>query len=432
MKKLIDFNSTDPQVVQRSKNIAVGLVFGIFFILITIGLSMTSNKSKDKIGIKTKAKNKVEIAKSINIKAEDAWLDKSESEIKDIGKAIKDLQEQNKFLQQQLQNQREQNNNLINNLTQEIANMNINQQQNYQPLNDNQSYDEFGEIITVTSDIQTINLDLDNTIGIEETNTYSDTEDYIPAGSYAKARMLSGADVSTGVNSQNDPNNMLFEIISPVSIPKYKGNSQEIKKIEGCRVSGAAVGQLWTEKAYIRLLKMTCSFEKGKVAEYNVKGYITSFAKEGVRGKIVSREGYFTSMAFLSGAIEGVAGMAKTAYSPTVDVSSGIATQTLNVGDTLKAGGASGFEKAASLLSEYYIKRAEQYQSVVDVPTGIEVELVFQEGVDLRKNTDFKIKPNEIGKQIGIQMGHDTNSQLKEDVNSGVSKNNSNNIEGGF
>jgi hypothetical protein len=52
--------------------------------------------------------------------------------------------------------------------------------------------------------------------------------------------------------------------------------------------------------------------------------------------------------------------------------------------------GASGFEKAATILSDYYIKRAEQYQPVIDVPTGVEVEIVFQEGVDLNlKNNDI-------------------------------------------
>jgi conjugal transfer pilus assembly protein TraB len=40
----------------------------------------------------------------------------------------------------------------------------------------------------------------------------------------------------------------------------------------------------------------------------------------------------------------------------------------------------SGVSGAASMLADYYIKRAEQYQPVIEMPTGIEVELVFLAG----------------------------------------------------
>lgn len=284
-----------------------------------------------------------------------------------------------------------------------------NNNQNIQ--NEQIQYNEYGEILNNNfNSISTISIELDNSNEIQEENSFKDLENYIPAGSYAKARMLSGADVSTGVNNQSDPNNMMFEIISPVYAPKYKGSIQEIKKVEGCRIMGAAIGQLWTEKAYIRLLKMTCSFEKGKVVEFNVKGYVTSFAKEGVRGKVVSREGYFTSMAFLAGAVEGLADITKVAYSPILEVSTDLATETIKTSDVAKQAGSSGLGKAAEMLSEYYIDRAEQYQSVIDVPTGIEVEIVFQEGIDLKTNTSFKVKQNEISKQIGTQVGQDINS----------------------
>ena len=39
---------------------------------------------------------------------------------------------------------------------------------------------------------------------------------------------------------------------------------------------------------------------------------------------------------------------------------------------------------AASTLADYYIKRAEQYQPVIEMPTGIEVEIVFLSGFQIR------------------------------------------------
>jgi hypothetical protein len=415
MKKIIDFNSADPEVIKNSKNIVTigGIVLLVFFLSLTL-LSSTNKKNHIKFTAQdNKSKNKIDIASSINLKAEDEWVNKSENDLRIMREENKVLLKRLELMEEEQKRNQENYANVINQLAIEVSNLKNTQYGDNNTgdhnHNHNQQYNDYGELIIGGNNIEIVTIDLENNIGLEDDN-YNDLENYIPAGSYATAKMLSGADVSTGVNSQNDPNNMMFEIISPVFVPSYKGKKQEIGKIEGCRVMGAAIGQLWTEKAYIRLLKMSCSFEKGKVAEYNVKGYVTSFAKEGVRGKIVSREGYFTSMAFLAGAVEGLADITKTAYSPTLEVSSGMATESIKSSDIAKQAGASGIAKSAEMLSDYYIKRAEQYQSVVDVPTGIEVEIVFQEGVDLSKNISFKVKPNDIGRAVGIQTGQDLNA----------------------
>ena len=43
-----------------------------------------------------------------------------------------------------------------------------------------------------------------------------------------------------------------------------------------------------------------------------------------------------------------------------------------------------GVSNAASMLAEYYIRRAEQYQPVIEMPTGIAVEIVFLSGFQVR------------------------------------------------
>ena len=54
-------------------------------------------------------------------------------------------------------------------------------------------------------------------------------------------------------------------------------------------------------------------------------------------------------------------------------------------------GGARGGENAgaadaADTVSKYLIERAEQYQPVVEMPTGIDVEIVFLDGVYVRNS----------------------------------------------
>lgn len=416
-RKLIDFKSTNPKVNQRSKNIVTYGTFGIFALAMVLVISSyENNRKKIKINDMGVAKNRVDIVSSINVRAEDEWLNRSENDLKTLREQNATLLKRLELLEKQWQEDREIHNKTIDTLKEELTNnrMQLADMEN-SDINNDREYNEYGEIIDKSNGIITIDIDLEETIK-SDGNDYNDLDNYIPAGSYVRAKILSGADVSTGVNSQSDPNNMMFEIISPAYAPKHRGKMQEIKKIEGCRITGAATGQLWTEKAYIRLLKMICSFEKGRVAEFNVRGYVASFAKEGVRGRVVSREGYFTSMAFLSGAIEGVANVAKTAYAPTLEVQTGLATQTINSANLAKQAGATGFSRAAEMLSDYYIKRAEQYQSVIDVPTGIEVEIVFQEGVDLTKNTSFKLKTNEIEKQFNSRMERKTNYNVNSNT----------------
>ena len=56
-------------------------------------------------------------------------------------------------------------------------------------------------------------------------------------------------------------------------------------------------------------------------------------------------------------------------------------TQRSEAGDILGQGLGKGVGKASDRLSKYLIDRAEQYQPVVSISSGLEVELVFHKGV---------------------------------------------------
>ena len=60
-------------------------------------------------------------------------------------------------------------------------------------------------------------------------------------------------------------------------------------RLEGCVVSGAARGDLSSEKVYVKLARMTCDQPGGRVAVSEVKGFISFAGKSGVRGRVVSR-----------------------------------------------------------------------------------------------------------------------------------------------
>lgn len=211
-----------------------------------------------------------------------------------------------------------------------------------------------------------------------------DTGEYLPAGSYVPAIVISGVDASVGVSSQGDPRPVLFRVSGEAVSAVYEDAEEQQKiDIKGCTVTGAASGDLSSEKVFVRLLKMTCSRESGTVIETEVHGYVTAVGKAGVRGPVVSREGDLVAKSFIAGLAGGVGnGVAQSLTTPATVVG-GIATQTPDVKNIAGQGVGKGLQSSADRLADYLIKRAEQYQPVITMSAGIEVELVFMDGVYL-------------------------------------------------
>ncbi|NNM76403.1 conjugal transfer protein TraB [Sphingomonas sp. ID1715] len=215
-----------------------------------------------------------------------------------------------------------------------------------------------------------------------------DSPDYLPPNSYAPARVIVGVDASAGVASQTDPLPVVLRITGPARSVMQNGKVLTTR-IQGCVVNGAARGDLSSEKVYVKLARMTCDQPGGRVAVSEVKGFISFAGKSGVRGRVVSREGSLVSQALLAGIIGGFGrGFSANATS----LFSGITTNPdgtrgqLSAGDIVTGGLGQGAADAADTVSKYLIERAEQYQPVVEMPTGIDVEIVFLDGVYVRNS----------------------------------------------
>jgi conjugal transfer pilus assembly protein TraB len=214
----------------------------------------------------------------------------------------------------------------------------------------------------------------------------SDSPNYLPANSYAKARVIVGVDAASNVQSQSDPLPVVLRIVGPARSVAQNGKVLTTR-IDGCLVNGAARGDLSSEKVYVKLAKMTCPQPGGRYAESEVKGFIAFGGKTGVRGRVVSREGSLTMQAFFAGLVGGI-GRGFSANSSSF--LSGATTivdgkrEKLSTGDIAKGGIGEGVSQAGDMLSQYLIERAEQYQPVIEMPTGVEVEIVFLDGAFVR------------------------------------------------
>ena len=154
---------------------------------------------------------------------------------------------------------------------------------------------------------------------------------WLPAGAHAEAIVLAGVDASAGVSSQGDPRPVLFRITGPAwtAAPSGSGAGTALSvDIAGCTVTGAAHGDLSSEKIYARLRTMTCAApgsgeRPGSVIETEVAGFVAGSGKTGVRGPVVSREGALVEKAFLAGMVSGIGQGVASAFQPQAVASGG-------------------------------------------------------------------------------------------------------------
>ncbi|AGH51827.1 MULTISPECIES: TraB/VirB10 family protein [Sphingomonadales] len=216
--------------------------------------------------------------------------------------------------------------------------------------------------------------------------TYTDSVNYLPPNSFARAKVIVGVDASAGVNSQTDPLPVVLRVTGPAR-SVYQNGRLLTTRIEGCLVNGAARGDLSSEKVYVKLQKMTCPQPGGRYAVSEVKGFLAFGGKTGVRGRVVSREGSLVTQAFIAG-LAGGFGRGFSANANSVFQGTNITTngqrEKLSTGEILEGGFGEGMAQTGDMVSKYLIERAEQYQPVIEMPTGIDVEIVFLEGVYVR------------------------------------------------
>lgn len=222
---------------------------------------------------------------------------------------------------------------------------------------------------------------------VEKGNTlYTDSINYLPPNSFARAKVIVGVDASAGVNSQTDPLPVVLRVTGPARSVLQNGRVLTTR-IEGCLVNGAARGDLSAEKVYVKLQKMTCPQPGGRYAVSEVKGFLAFGGKTGVRGRVVSREGSLVTQAFLAGLAggfgRGFSANANSLFQGT-DISTDGKREKLSTAEILEGGFGEGVAQSGDMVSKYLIERAEQYQPVIEMPTGVDVEIVFLEGVYVR------------------------------------------------
>ena len=222
---------------------------------------------------------------------------------------------------------------------------------------------------------------------------------WLPAGAYAEAVVLAGVDASVGVSSQGDPRPVLLRLTGKAKSAAEDGEALEAD-VAGCTLTGAAYGDLSSEKIYVRLQTMTCAGPEPKsVIETKVAGFVAGGGKAGVRGPVVSREGALVEKAFLAGLVSG-AGETAANLLQTPTGTEG-AANAAGLADLGRAGLGAGAASAGRRVADYLIRRAEQYQPVIQLQTGTRVTVVFIEGARIDGREEKKKKTGDKQRRNG-------------------------------
>ena len=234
--------------------------------------------------------------------------------------------------------------------------------------------------------LQKISLNLPNGRQNQQLKTVDNT---IPAGAFAQGILLGGVDASTSIQAPSDPRPILLRLTNAGTLPRRFRSD-----LKGCHVLAASYGDLSSERVFIRLEKLTCVERKtGEIVEMNVQGYIAGEdGRAGLRGRLVDRSTESMRNAMVGGFFSSVGkflGQPKTPllFAPATGLSQ---TNPLTTSDILKQSAGNGMGGALDKYAEFYIKRAEQMQPVIQVAAGRKADIVFTQGIEFSDSAHRK------------------------------------------
>ena len=245
-------------------------------------------------------------------------------------------------------------------------------------------------------------------VRLKNSKTLKSYDNSIPAGAFAQAVLLGGVDASTSIQASSDPRPILLRVTAAGTLPRrFKSDLCD------CHVLAASYGDVSSERVFMRLEKLTCMERKtGEVLEMPIDGYVAGEdGRAGLRGTIVDRAGANMRNAAIGGFLSGIGSFLSTANNNpmTFSLNSGLAqSNPLTNGDMLKHGVAKGASSALEKYADFYIKRAEQMQPVLQVEAGRIVDIVFTKGVRFEDSAERSelIKQNDQKRLTNLEISN--------------------------
>jgi conjugal transfer pilus assembly protein TraB len=205
---------------------------------------------------------------------------------------------------------------------------------------------------------------------------------WIPSGSFARALVIEGADANASVTGAQNTAPMQFRLTGKVTMPNDRHYD-----LSGCFVSAEAYGDVSSERAEVRTRSLSCHLGND-IIDQKIAGHVSFRGKNGIKGEVVMRNGKILGWAFGAGFVDGIGKGMQSSAQPVVGLG---ATAAMSGAEIAKSGLGGGTSQAAKTLSDYYIKRAEQYHPIIPIGAGNEVTVVFQDGFQLQTTEEVRL-----------------------------------------
>lgn len=207
------------------------------------------------------------------------------------------------------------------------------------------------------------------------------------------AVMITGVDAPTNVGTRNsdakDPLPVLLSVSSETLIAN--DYTQEYKD---CLILGTATGNATTERAYIRLSKLSCVSKNGeKRIESEIEGWVMGEDnKIGVAGHLVTKSGSLILKGIMAGILQGIADSVRNTDSY-IDTG-GLSGNNRSFGRDAAGGMGTGVGSAFKALADFYIDMAKDLYPVVEVKGGRTIQILVKGGKKITESPYNKLFVN--------------------------------------
>lgn len=245
-----------------------------------------------------------------------------------------------------------------------------------------------GKEIKPLNTIEVIDLSEEKSV-LDEKRKKNNISHFVPSGSFAKIVLISGVDAPTGGLAQKNPMPVLMKLLDHGRLPNHFKS-----RIKDCHATGAASGDISSERACIRLEKLSCVLESGDVIETAIQGFVTGEdGKNCFRGNLVSKQGALIAQSALAGLFSGLGNAISSQYKQVTTSPLGT-VQTVDPQRIGEAGLATGASTALEKIADFYLARATETYPIIEVDANRRGELVLTNGIDL-DNEILKIAEKE-------------------------------------
>jgi conjugal transfer pilus assembly protein TraB len=200
-------------------------------------------------------------------------------------------------------------------------------------------------------------------------------DNFLPV-SFTRGILLGGLDAPTGGQAQANPQPVLIRLEDNAVLPnRFRSQVKE------CFIIAAGYGDISSERAYLRTENLSCVRHDGTTLEAKIQGSVFGEdGKNGMRGRLVTKEGQVLAKALLAGFMSGM-GSGLAQQSSTLSVSPLGATQSVEPGKIFQYGAYNGVGRAMDRLAQYYVSQLDKIFPVIEIDAGRAVDVVITKGV---------------------------------------------------